>query len=272
MIIILAAVIYILSIILNGEAGFMSMAGVLAAYYMTYSKAKAVPEQQESAHQNKRNRLIGLFVLLVIILEFFFSYYLRIHRRDLFDTGQITIGGVMLINSFVVALELGAAILYYTLMRKNAPLRTNRRAWLFCGVLLIPFILRDLFSAGYDVLILHNSYQTAECLNLSYRALVLAAITEEFLYRGVIFDELCLYCKWPLAAAIQSLLFTLVHSERWILLSETKDLSIAVNLLAVFTMGMLAAFLRRRTRSIIPGILMHFALNAGIYDLFLTMF
>lgn len=241
-------------------------------YIWFFSIIQAPSEKQLPINHFERKKWIGLFVLFIIILEFFFSYYLRIYRREVFEIGQISFSGITFINSFVVVLELGASMLYYTTMRKLYVLRSDWHIWLFCTIMLIPFIIRDLFHAGYDVLILQTSYQTIECINLSYRALILASLTEELLYRGVIFDELCLYFKEAVAAIIQSMLFTFAHSERWLLLAKTGDLGIAINLIAVFFMGLLSAFLRKKTRSLLPSILMHFALNAGIYDLFLAAF
>ena len=269
---ILAIIIYILSIVLNDSWGFMSMAGVAAAYFWFFTRKASTQNTQLSAKYFERKKMIGFFVLIIVILEFFFSYYLRIYHRDIFDIGHFAIGGITIINSFVVALELFAVLFYYLFLRRQKVFFVDMHILIFCAIILLPFILRDMFNAGYDVLIHHNSYHPLECINLSYRALILASCIEELLYRGVIFDELLLYCKEPVATVIQSLLFTFVHSERWILLAESGDLSIAVNLTAVFTMGLLSAFLRCRTNSLLPGIMMHFALNAGVYDVFLAVF
>lgn len=143
---------------------------------------------------------------------------------------------------------------------------------MFIAVMLVAFIIRDCVYAGYEFFFSSNSYDVMECLNLSYRALVLAAFTEEFLYRGVIYDEMKIFFKPITAAVIQSLLFTFVHAERWISLFISGDLYIAVNLLLVFFMGIMCAFYREKTGSLVPGIFVHFALNGGVFHLFLALF
>lgn len=271
---IFSIILYILAFFIDDEFRLVPMLGVLAAYIIMNPPAEkkaadSVQLQLSSTGIHATRNLI--YVSLFICLEFFASYFLRIFHREIFNIGSFGLFGIELVNSFVVLVELAFVFLYYIFLHKERILRTNTRTLVFCFVMLLPFVVRDSFSAIYDLFSINTRLNALDYINLSYRALILAAFVEELIYRGMIFSELRVHFKPTTAAIIQAGIFTLVHSERWLLLLRSFDLAVLSNLFAVFLLGLLAAFLQRRTKSLLPCILMHFALNGGIYDLLIPI-
>ena len=268
---IIALITYLVSVFIYDKLSIFPVLAVAASYVLVYGRKKAVAAEAVTGEKKKSMPITG-YVLFVTICEFFFSYYLRIAHRDIFDMGGFSIGKITIVNTFVIYIELISVFIYYMFLRRKNIFRTDKKALIFIAVMMTAFLIRDCMYSGYESFVSGNSYDTAECFELFLRAFLLAAFTEELLFRGMIFDELCEHYSWQSAAVIQSLLFTFVHSERWLDLIRSGDLSIAANLCMVFVMGFLSAFLRKKTGSIVPSILMHGALNGGIYDLFLALY
>lgn len=274
---ILWLILYLMTMFINDEFGIGSMLGVITAFMLVgFPKYEVLDDiNTKNIGQKPYNRgrkiITKTFVIVLLIADFFFSYYLRIFRRDLFNFGGIAMGSINLVNSFVIYIEVVAVFIYYVVLEKKNILKMGKRALLFIIVMIIPFLIKDCLYASYGIFLNHIRYDAREYFNLAYRAFMLAAFTEELFYRGMVFDELKKYCSPISSELIQAALFTLVHSERWILLFKEFDILIAINLFAVFFMGFLASRLRERTGSIVPGIVMHAALNGGIYDIFIAV-
>lgn len=253
---------YIISFFIRDQQSIMIVLGM-------YSIVKFFPFEKEINDRSEciaSNSSSKIYVLVFIVFECFFSYYLRIYQRNLFDFGSITIFGIDIINSFVILIELTVVIFYYAWIQKKKIFHMNKKSCLMIGVILLPFIFGDSVTACYGVYIEKIEASTLTYLNLSYRAFILAALIEEIIYRGMIYDELKKYFPRLTAGIIQATIFTFVHSERWILYLTDFDFSILINLVVVFCMGIIAAMLRERTNSVVPGIVMHGALNGGIYN------
>jgi membrane protease YdiL (CAAX protease family) len=77
---------------------------------------------------------------------------------------------------------------------------------------------------------------------------VVAPLVEEVYFRGFVFAGLRERYGWLHAASISSAMFALLHFQLW-------------NLLPIFLLGFLFAYLYQRSGSIWPGILLHAAVN-----------
>lgn len=147
----------------------------------------------------------------------------------------------------------------------------NRKIVLYIVLIIVPFVIRDFFSASQTILETGKHYDLNKYINMTYKSLVLAAFTEEVVYRGMIFSELCTHFKLMPSAIIQSTIFTLVHSEMIVQIFRNFDLYAIIHILAVFAMGILAAGMTHRTKSLWPSIIMHFALDGGIWYIMLPV-
>lgn len=265
--------IYLLTIFLNDRYGLMSMLGIFATLMLVFPKNEFVDETIGTVFMDKRvkrNAFALIFVFILLVTEFFLSYYLRRYRSEIFDYGGVALGPITIVNSFVIYVEIIGVLIYYVAFEKSNIFKINRRIVLFIAIMLFPFVVRECLLACYEVFISQVVCNAGEYYNLAYRAFVLAAFVEEVFYRGMVYDALKKYFSSVTAGIIQAMLFTFVHAERWRMLFVEFDVAIAINLFAVFLMGFFASRLRERTQSIVPGIIMHGALNAGVYDLFIA--
>lgn len=266
---------YIVSCIINDRFSFFPLLGSFAAYGLFIKigeKKQMDPENGKTSWPETMGCRSGFwFMIVFIIAEFFFSYYLGLCHPEVFSFGRIEIGGFELVNSFVVLIELVCAAIYFIFLHKEKPLRMNGKTVALLVAILIPFIMRDFFSVSQIILGGEEEYNSTECIGMAYRVLVLAAFTEEVVYRGMVFSELRTRFKPVTAAVIQSAIFTLVHSEMMISLFRSFDGYAVIHILMVFMMGLLAAGMTYRTRSLWPGIIMHFALDGGVWYVLLPV-
>ncbi len=105
---------------------------------------------------------------------------------------------------------------------------------------------RETLEAGLETLLQANS--TADLLVLMLGAVVLAAICEELLFRGMLMQLLARGGKWPFAIAVSALLFAVFHLDPIGLLSRTL-------------LGIYFGILVWRSGSIFPAMLAHGANN-----------
>lgn len=266
---------YIVSCIINDGFSFFPLLGSFAAYGLFVKKIGKKQTDQENREVGRRETIIYKssfwFVIVFILAEFFFSYYLELCHPEAFSFGRIEIGGFELVNSFVITIELVCAAIYFFFLHKEKPLRMNGKLLVFLVAILIPFIIRDFFSVSQTILSSKEKYNSTEYIGMAYRALILAAFTEEVVYRGMVFSALRTRFRPVPAAVIQSAIFTLVHSGMMISLFRAFDGYEVIHILMVFMLGLLAAGMTYRTRSLWPGIITHFALDGGIWYILLPV-
>lgn len=264
---------YVISCFLNDRFSFFPLLGSFAAYGlspMTAGKLVAQKNGETILPEKATHKTSFWLVIIFIIAEFFCSYYLRLCCPDVFKLGRIEIGGIELINSFIVPIELLCAIIYFVIYKVRL-FAINRKIVLYIVLIIVPFVIRDFFSASQTILETGKHYNLNKYINMTYKSLVLAAFTEEVVYRGMIFSELRTHFKLMPSAIIQSTIFTLVHSEMIVQIFRNFDLYAIIHILAVFAMGILAAGMTHRTKSLWPSIIMHFALDGGIWYIMLPV-
>ena len=117
------------------------------------------------------------------------------------------------------------------------------------GTLVLVMIERNILTASDRPLIEFEA--GAPMLVALVTVSVLPAVFEELLFRGLLLHRFQLVLGWPLAIAVQAMLFAVMHMTPAYVLPH-------------FAFGCLAGFLRRTARAMWPCILMHLAWNACI--------
>lgn len=262
---VIGIVIYLLTFIYrdaNSIVAMLSMYAILLFFPF---------DKNEIENHNRKNFAITLYVAILVIFEFICSYIIRLQYKELFFIGSIKIFGIEIMNSFVVTIQIISILIYYVFLNRKKIFDINKKIIFLIVIISIPFILTDLISAGYKVFIEKINVDRLLYFNLAYRAFILAALLEELFYRGMIYDELKKICPKKCAQIVQALLFTLVHSERWLMLFNNFDLNVLINLILVFLMGILSSKLRDKSNSLLPSVIMHGALNGGFYNLIISL-
>lgn len=122
---------------------------------------------------------------------------------------------------------------------------------LFVAVYIVALVLEAIFHAGEEQGLDPSGWQPdrAGAFALSVIAIgVVGPISEEMTFRGLGYSLLSRYGAWA-AVGVTGILFALAHG-------------IVVGLPVFFVIGAGLAFLRYRTNSILPAILVHMAFNS----------
>lgn len=94
---------------------------------------------------------------------------------------------------------------------------------------------------------------------LAFSAILIAPFVEEVFFRGFLFAGFRERYGWPKAAAISALLFSLIHLQ-------------PLNMIPIFGLGFLFAYVYESTGSLWPPIIMHTAVNTiGILMIYLAV-
>jgi membrane protease YdiL (CAAX protease family) len=159
---------------------------------------------------------------------------------------------------------LAGVLLMIVLRRRSGALFGFRRVapkWLAIGFLVGVVVVAlnlgvtTLVSMTTDAADVQGGYQSAATGGIAgfVGAIVLGAIVtpigEEFLFRGVLFNLLTRYGVW-FAAIVSSVLFALSHG-----INLATPVAVIV--------GLAAAWLMRKTRSVWPGVVVHAVNNAS---------
>lgn len=129
----------------------------------------------------------------------------------------------------IIILSLGATILSSELYN------------LFCSVLPMPEFLVDLFGM-----------MARQPLVLALMSIVvLPSLAEEMMFRGLILDGLSRNCSEKKAIFISALLFGIIHLNPW-------------QFIGGFVFGLVMAWLVLKSRSLYPGIIVHFVHNLTV--------
>lgn len=99
-----------------------------------------------------------------------------------------------------------------------------------------------------------------------FSGVIVAAITEELVFRGFCYNILAKVWGHEDAAWVSALLFTLIHIPRWVQQGLFTSLWVIPRLCYIFVLGMLFAMTMRKTRSIWPPIILHM-INNGLADI-----
>lgn len=94
-----------------------------------------------------------------------------------------------------------------------------------------------------------DNLMSQNLFGLLFAAAVIAPVTEEFLFRGMIQDGLQLTYRTQIAVLTSAILFGLVHGLPWLILNA-------------FLLGLFFSWLKLKTGSLGPGILAHAVYNA----------
>lgn len=265
---IICIIVYLFSFIYNDSYSITVFVSVFAIYILLFKiKNNKKDDCEIKAPTIFKFSLSSSFVIACILFEFISSYIIRVYYNSIFFFGSIKFGNFEIVDSFVVIVEIILVIIYYIFINKINLFVINKKVLMVVPLILLPFIFRDSIQVFSDIFTNNSNYSVVNCLNLAYRAFILAAVLEELFYRGMIYDELKKYTTVSKAQIIQAFLFMAAHSIAWLSFFKTKSILVMINLFMVFTLGVCNAKLREKTKSIIPSILLHGASNAGTYYL-----
>jgi hypothetical protein len=108
-------------------------------------------------------------------------------------------------------------------------------------------------GSGLDRFLSTESAWPSEWWSFGFLLVVLAAITEEVLYRGVLHEALRRAVPVPAAAVLGSFVFAMAH---------TRPVQYTVG---VFVMGIVLVLVRERFRSLAPGAIVHSLWNLLVF-------
>jgi len=116
----------------------------------------------------------------------------------------------------------------------------------FYTQILLKFVPADQFQASYIIKALKD---LPDYRLFAFTAVILAPIAEEIFYRGFFQAILAKYLGFNMAAIVASLIFAFAHF-------------IPTTFVSIFVLGLILSHLLKASKSIVPGIFMHMALNS----------
>lgn len=141
----------------------------------------------------------------------------------------------------------------------------NRVLSLGCGMLIMIYfitIINNLIMIELNVVI--QAELITDMFNemdspfiFAFSTVVLAPFTEELFFRGFLFKGLREKYGWVNALMFSSIIFALFHGQ-------------LATLLPTFLMGALFAYMFQKTGSVLPGMVLHFSINAFSTTMFLV--
>lgn len=88
-----------------------------------------------------------------------------------------------------------------------------------------------------------------------------APIIEELVFRGFLLTELEKQMDGMQAIVVSAIVFTLLHYPGWILLSHMSLIVLVMNSAQVFIFGFILGFIKRQSKSVYPGMVVHIVNN-----------
>ncbi len=88
-----------------------------------------------------------------------------------------------------------------------------------------------------------------------------APIIEELVFRGFLLTKLEKQMDGMQAIVVSAIVFTVLHYPGWILLSHMSLIVLVMNSAQVFIFGFILGFIKRQSKSVYPGILVHVVNN-----------
>jgi hypothetical protein len=162
--------------------------------------------------------------------------------------------GALIQDGIVLGLVLAIAAGNLGLLALRKPAQAAQAGWLLLGAIVGVYIFEALYSAlthpGNEQGLTPSHWEPRHAAAYVVNAIVICTFVpfvEEVTYRGVGYSLLERFGRWPAIVAV-GLLFGLAHG-----------LVVSLPILAVF--GGVLAWIRSKTRSVIPGMVLHGTFN-----------
>jgi membrane protease YdiL (CAAX protease family) len=183
--------------------------------------------------------LVGSLSLLILSLWFI----IKVCKRSLLDIGlskehlyrNILIGVIMLIPAIFISYVIEGAVV--NLLVRIVPSQTDAIHELQNQEHSMP---AEIWPDGTD--------EIGKLISASFLMIILAPIAEEILFRGIIYNSMRQKHQMWSALLFSSLIFAFVHGQ-------------LIHFGEIFIMGLLLAYLYERTKSLVPSIVLHIAVN-----------
>ncbi|WP_110953434.1 CPBP family intramembrane glutamic endopeptidase [Anaerosinus massiliensis] len=119
------------------------------------------------------------------------------------------------------------------------------------------------------LLAFHNQYQLLNYIKFTPKlslylwidAILLAAIMDEIIFRGIILQTLASHMSFTKATFFSTCFFVFIHFPRWYNLGHFSDYTIIGNINFIFCFGILMGYILKKSNSLWPCILIHFVNN-----------
>jgi membrane protease YdiL (CAAX protease family) len=145
--------------------------------------------------------------------------------------------------------------------------RLGRKTALFAGLIVVPIVLRNVLAVET---LSGDALAVPSLAIIGLQAFYVPGLGEELLYRGLVFNLFARRLKPAYAVVLSSLVFTLAHYNliRNFWLKPNLAVPTAFNLAAIWVLGCSMAIIYNRTKSLIPCIVFHGAIDGGFRYLF----
>lgn len=204
----------------------------------------------------KRDEVGYIGYLALLILTGYIINYLRVNYGLFNDSGQViwTLSFLFLTFSFKPARDLIVSKLN---LKPFNQLQTY--LYIAAGLILSYLIFRisvafELFMDPNLIMAFKSGYLQGKDLNGIINTTLFTPIWEEIFFRGILLFSLLKFLKPILAIAVSSIIFALFHP---------------MYIVVTFVSGIILAVIAIRTRSLVPGIIIHAVWNLYTVKLFL---
>ncbi len=214
----------------------------------------------------QRRELVWLF-LYILLLHITWT----VCRLFLIPPLQQALGNPwnMVVEAFFkILLWVVPVFIYITIVLKTDPLsylklKTDVARGLLWGLIGCVLPLLQLLSALF---VRHDPLQLTHSASEWLNTVVLVGLIEEIPFRGLLFQELHKWLNFWQASILSSFFFVTIHLPLWIITGQTASTTLLSNVITVFILGIIFAYLLKLSRSLWSSILMH-----TIYDLVATL-
>ncbi len=118
-----------------------------------------------------------------------------------------------------------------------------------------------LINFGIPTLIGDYEYALPTSAAIWLNHIIGSPITEEVLFRSVVFQELKKKTNTWKSIVISSLLFVILHVPKWILLNELEPMMLLRRATYIFVVGVIFAFLFHKSKSLLGSLIPHWVHN-----------
>lgn len=232
------------------------VAALISFLWSRWSRPKKMPSQEVVFPAPKREGLLSLGVMLGLLVLLFILQLIRLPEEAPFLSKGAVLTGTLLLLCFPVVVVL-------RLRRQGwetvGLARANLTTMLLLGVVLAFVTL--LFFAALSALSQHTTLAptrpvTPQRLLYLITSFTLSALAHEFIYRGYLQTRLSAWGGTTRGLLASALIYALWHWPKFVQVGF-NGITMLVQFVALFALGLALGSIYRSTRSIIPAALFH---------------
>jgi len=229
-------------------------AGVLINYLSVFAGGLFLKENGQKIEYKKEKKNIYMAIYLVAIC-FLLRYMYHIGAVD----DGVTIYGYKVLPTYTILIYLIIAFFFrkkYAYSSKRFDFKRVKKGIIMCGPIMITYIYKFLLYSQKTSSVGDNIYEIWSCI-------FIAAIVEEFYFRGLLYEILKRSMSVIGAQLITSFIFLVWHFNVITLFIHNPNTFIIYNMICIFCLGMITCYIYDKTKTIISPIILH-AINNGL--------